>query len=280
MAKKPSRSWVMVLVLGPLLAVVVVGAMLASFTALYDVARVNGVGIPALLPIVVDVGMIASNAATVYFRKLGLKGRWVAYVIFVGFVAVSVYANITHAWLAADLTQTTIVTAIVIAALFPVAQLGVTHMMLMLLPDEKERARLQRERASVEGERERAGVEHRPEMKPVPKPASKAAVPSSFAPSPALAAAETPTTVLAPAEGRGLHAVPAPENPDEKVRGMVLEYFAREGKLPTGSMVSEWRGGGDRRTGSRFLQRMKEEGLVPISTEPKERLESLERSMA
>ena len=258
MAKNQTRTWTMVLSLGIPLMVVVLGAMLASFTALTDVARVNGVVFPWLLPVVVDVGMIGSNISTVYFRKLGIKGRWVAEVIFLAFAAVSVYANVTHAWLAADFTQTTILTAVIIAAIFPLGQLGVTHMVMMLIPDEKERARQKRERAMTEA-RERVAT-------PAATPAPSKPAPMPVA-APALASAPRPAAVPAPA---GLRAVPAPaDTSDEAVRKRILEFVAREGKRPTGSQVSEWRGGGDRRTGTRFLKRMEEEGVL----EPEARTE-------
>ncbi|WP_416445501.1 hypothetical protein AB3K78_01365 [Leucobacter sp. HNU] len=261
MAKKQTRTWPMVLSLGIPLVIVVLAAMLASFTALYDVARVNGVVIPWLLPVVVDVGMIGSNAATVYFRKLGIKGRWVADVIFLSFAAVSVYANITHAWLAADLTQTSLITAVIIAAIFPAGQLGVTHMVMMLIPDEKERARLQRDRAATE-------ARERPAAQPATHVAAPAAPVRTAAPS--LAASSRAETVLAPPERPALHAVPLlGDAKDEAVRQRILDFVAREGKRPTGSQVSDWRGGGDRRTGTRFMERMENDGiLAPISSGP------------
>lgn len=250
MAKKPARTWGMVFALGPLLAVVVIAAMWASFTALIDVARVNGVVVPALLPIVVDVGMIASNVASVYFRTLGLKGRALATVIFVGFASVSMYANITHAWLSADFSKTSIVTAVIIAAIFPAGQLGVTHMVMMLIPDQKERARLQRERQTAS------------EAAPIAASETRRSTPATTS---STTLSNTVSGNVSPGLAPALHAVPQIEDADhtdDETRRRVLEYVEAEGKRPTGTMVSQWRGGGDRRTGTRFMKQMEKDGLL------------------
>jgi hypothetical protein len=247
MAKKPTRTWVMVLSLGIPLVIVVLVAMLASFTALVDVARVNGVVIPWLLPVVVDVGMIGSNLAAMYFRRLGVKGRWVAELIFLSFAAVSVYANITHAWLAADLTQTTLVTAIVIAAIFPLGQLGVTHMVMMLIPDEKERMRLQ---ALKDRDREAHAKEAAPTRQPAAPQQTRAVEAEARLPAPA---AHTPLRLVSPPATTA--------SPDQKVvRDLVLDYVQSEGKRPTGALIGEWLGGKSAKTGQRFLTKLEAEG--------------------
>lgn len=247
--KTPSRTWVLVIALGTPLTVVIVGAFIASFRALTDVGMVNGVQPAWLLPVVVDVGMITTNIAAVMFRTRGLTGRWWANVMFLLFAAVSVFANVAHAQLAADFTRTSLLQATIISALFPVAQLGLTHLVMMLIPDEKERAKLVTQRESHrERELQTATV--------LPSPSQVAAV-----------------TVAEPQNGpetvhplRLVETAPQPRAALSEVRAMtrdrVLQHLADTGERPTGATVGEWLGGKSAKTGQRFLSQLEEEGLL------------------
>lgn len=234
--KQPSRTWVLVISLGTPLAIVVAAAFVASFRALTDVGIVNGVQPAWLLPVVVDVGMITTNIASVLFRTRGLSGRWWANTMFGMFAAVSVFANVSHAQLAADFTRTTLLQAMVIAALFPVAQLGLTHLVMMLIPDEKERAKLQLQRERTMATPQQPSIsEHRPEPQIVSQ-------------------VSTPQTV--PAEREPLRLVGGATQvkaAEAEVAERVREHIAVRGKKPTGAMVGEWLGGKSAKTGQRFL---------------------------
>ncbi len=252
--KHPSRTWVLVVSLGTPLTVVVAAAFVASFRALTDVGVVNGVQPAWLLPVVVDVGMITTNIASVLFRTRGLTGRWWANTMFGMFAAVSVFANVSHAQLAADFTRTTLLQATVIAALFPVAQLGLTHLVMMLIPDEKERQRLQLLRHAAQAEAAPIAPASKPQRVTVVQPAQGSIAPAKPATESAWGA---PSPALVPAEVGAA----SREQLEAEVREQVLQYVAETGERPSAKDVASWLGR-ETRTGYRFLTRLEKEGVL------------------
>lgn len=216
--KHPSRTWSLVLTLGIPLAIVGASAMAISYATLIDVARVNGPPLPELFPVLVDVGTVATMVAAAQFRHRGVNGRWLAYATFIALSAVSIVANSTHAWRAADMTVTTPWAAALLAATPPAALLAITHLVMLLVPDQKERAKLHtaRERTSQEPVAERRTV-------PVPQPFAVRAVPSRAAPR---SERYEPGASLSPVTRAS--ETTASKNPDEQeVQGEVVDRPSR-----------------------------------------------------
>lgn len=245
--KQPSRTWSLVLSLGIPLAIVGISAMAISYATLIDVARVNGLPLPELFPVLVDVGTVATMIAAAQFRLRGVNGRWLAYATFIALSAVSIVANSTHAWRAADMTVTTPWAAALLAATPPAALLAITHLVMMLVPDEKERAKIQRER-----EKERVLVE--------PARERRAELPHAQV-TPSLT---TPTVV----QREPLRLVneddskPAIRVADSEVTDRVLAHMEANGERPTGAVVGEWLGGKSAKTGQRFLSKLEAAGQL------------------
>lgn len=246
--KRPSRTWSLVLTLGLPLTIVGVSAMAISYATLIDVARINGLPLPELFPILIDVGTVACMIAAAQMRLRGINGRWVAYLIFIALSLVSIVANATHAWRAADLALTTTWAAAILASVPPATLLAITHLVMMLIPDEKERAKLQALREKAESSKQVS--EPRAES-PAPKPIAKTPV-SQPATAAVATGHEQALRLVTPA-----HVEPAPR---DEVANLVLEHFNRVGEKPTGAMVGEWLGGKSAKTGQRFLKNLEEEG--------------------
>ncbi|MBL3685660.1 hypothetical protein D3248_01640 [Leucobacter zeae] len=273
MAKKPSRTWAMVASLGSTLAIVGVSAMAISYATLIDVARVNGLPLPELFPVLVDVGTVATMIAAAQFRMRGVPGRWLAYTTFILLSGVSIVANATHAGRAADLTVTSPWAAAILASTPPAVLLAITHLVMMMIPDEKERAKLQslRERA------ERVEAMPMKRNEPLARPESARAVEPSVRRS-APAVESRPAVVPASAEPVEGDTEPVPvqgrlrlvdgvtEPSDAEVKARVLEFLDSEGKRPTGAVVGEWLGGKTPKTGQRFLKKMDDDGLLELAT--------------
>lgn len=241
--RQPSRTWSLVLSLGIPLSIVGVSAMAISYATLIDVARVNGLPLPELFPVLVDVGTVASMIAAAQFRLRGVDGRWLAYATFVALSAVSIVANSTHAWRAADMTVTTPWAAALLAATPPAALLAITHLVMMLVPDEKERAKLQKSRPQQQ---------HLPTTAALPAPVVQE---QALAPIPAYNVAATGLV--------GERPVALKQQTTEVkkfARARVLEYVAEHDEKPTGAMVGEWLGGKTAKTGQRFLADMTLQG--------------------
>ncbi|MGO1700960.1 MAG: hypothetical protein ACTIKL_07880 [Canibacter sp.] len=243
--KRPSRTWSLVLTLGVPLTIVGVSAMAISYATLIDVARVNGLPLPELFPILIDVGTVACMIAAAQMRLRGINGRWVAYLIFIALSIVSIVANATHAWRAADLVLTTTWAAAILASVPPATLLAITHLVMMLVPDEKERARLQALREKLE----------------TTKPAT-----ATLASTPQLAQQElqpknTATGSEQTKEPLRLVAAPTSDSVNRRdVADKVLDHFSRVGEKPTGSLVGEWLGGKSAKTGQRFLKTLEDQG--------------------
>ena len=211
-SKKSSRSWAQILVLVVPLAIVGLSAMAISYMTLIDVARVNGLPLPELFPILVDVGTVTCMIVAAQVRQTGRGSAWLAYVTFAALSSVSVLANMSHAQRAADLSQTTLLAAMVLAATPPAALLAITHLVMTLVPDERERRQLAARQATVV-------------VAPV--------------------AVETPSvaSVRRVTERAVSRPVMAPDAESDRVaRDRVLEYFATNGVKPTGAIVGEWLG--------------------------------------
>lgn len=254
MKNKPTRNWQLVLTLGVPLTIVGVSAMAISYATLIDVARVNGLPLPELFPILIDVGTVATMIAAAQFRLRGIDGRWLAYVTFIALSAVSIVANASHAWRAADMTVTTPWAAAVLAATPPAALLAITHLVMMLIPDEKERAKLQAARDKQAEAEQRQRMIVQPEATPAKTPAT--ALPL------------TTTPAQAPSSQAPLRLVettkPAAVDQSE-VRERVIAHVTEHGEKPTGAQVGDWLGK-SYKTGQRFLQKLEDAG--DLSNEP------------
>lgn len=236
MAKKPARTWHMVVSLGIPLTIVGVSAMAISYVTLIDVARVNGLPLPELFPILIDVGTVTCMIAAAQFRLRGIGGRWLAYVTFILLSVVSIIANASHAWRAADMMITTPWAAALLAATPPTALLAITHLVMTLIPDEKERTRLQAQR-----DREAA-----PQSGKAPKADAVAATPINQS------GAESGTLRLVKS--------PAMSVDQGAVREQIRAHYQATSERPTGAKVGEWLGGKSAKTGQRFLTKLEESG--------------------
>lgn len=257
MAKKPARTWTMVLSLGIPLSIVGAVAMAISYATLIDVARVNGLPLPELFPILVDVGSVTTMIAAAQFRLRGISGRWLAYSTFAVLSVVSIVANASHAGRAADLSVTTPWAAMVLAATPPAILLAITHLVMMSIPDDKERAKLQLQR---EKDRERAidTAERKPQTAP-PRPMQVPEAATRQQPVSVSADVSSPLAPAAVAEPQDRTPVEWSLHEQEKpvdVKAMVLAYHEEHGKNPTGAIVGEWLGGKSAKTGQRFLKEL------------------------
>lgn len=253
MAKKPARNWTLVVSLGIPLAIVGGVAMAISYATLIDVARVNGLPLPELFPILIDVGTVATMIAASQYRIRGISGSWLAYAAFILLSAVSIVANATHAGRAADMSLTTPWAAALLASTPPAALLAITHIVMKLIPDEKERAKLNALR-----ERAEQAVPRRPEapitMSAAPAPQEPTTVKATPLP---LAEQQSPLPLRLVGED-------TPEPSEDEVRSLVLEFLEGQGSRPTGKLVGEWLGGKSAKTGQRFLKSMEEAGYFTL----------------
>ncbi|MFD5600783.1 hypothetical protein ACFWHR_12105 [Leucobacter sp. NPDC058333] len=252
MSKKPSRTWAMVASLGIPLAIVGGVAMAISYVTLIDVARVNGLPLPELYPILIDVGSVSTMIAAAQFRLHGVKGRWLAYSAFTLLSGVSIVANATHAWRAADLTLTSAWAAAILASTPPAILLAITHLVMKLIPDEKERAKLQARRERAEAPARRVEVQHAVPLAPQPVDPPVEQSPRELA-----HAGEAHTSSLHLVDGGSAE---NPEISESEVRDRVLEFVREESRRPTGKLVGEWLGNKHAKTGQRFLKRMEDAG--------------------
>lgn len=264
-AKKPPRTWTLVVSLGIPLAIVGISAMAISYATLIDVARVNGLPLPELFPVLVDVGTVATMIAAAQFRMRGVPGRWLAYSTFVLLSGVSIVANATHAWRAADLTLTSPWAAAVLASTPPAALLAITHLVMMLVPDEKERLKLQAQREKAEAASAKLSAPAPVRQAPVklvqetlPSPVQAPVVPLRAA---VLAESRVEThEVTSPQAQHSATDEPAIDVDEDVVREMVLTHIREATKRPTGKLVGEWLGNKTPKTGQRFLKKMEDEG--------------------
>lgn len=299
--KRSGRTWGQILSLGVPLAVVGVSAMAISYATLIDVAKVNGLPLPELFPVLIDVGTVAAMVAAAQFRVNGLKGRWLAYTTFVALSVVSIVANSTHAGRAADLTMTTAWAAALLAATPPAALLAITHLVMMLIPDEKERAKIQaakEEAAAVDAKRTEPQLPTQPPLRVVTRDGHPRGEAIALTPRPHVSAMQDKReTVTAPypdtqastqvmldtgpvlvpelaepvslpmseTEAGTTPVVASGEVSADWVGDQVLAFIREHGKKPTGAMVGEWLGGKSPKTGQRFLRELTDTGPVPIS---------------
>lgn len=256
---RPTRTWALVVSLGVPLSIVGASAMAISYATLIDVARVNGMPLPELFPVLVDVGTVAAMIAAAQFRLRGVPGRWLAYATFGLLSCVSIAANATHAWGAADMTVTTPWAAALLAATPPAALLAITHLVMTLIPDEKERAKLTaiREREQTElVRREKAG--HAPAQGSIltsgqrPVPLSLGRQEQLESSSGSLRLVDAGPSASAARVASALQA---------EARERVLEHVRERGERPTGALVGDWLGGKTAKTGQRFLARLEAEGV-------------------
>src|SRR6218665_219477 len=135
------RSWSQVVwQVGPL-SVVGVLAMCISYTTMIDVAARNGIPLPELFPLVVDLGIVSCIITTAQYRHLSIRGRWMPTALFVALSVISVFANASHAVSQPQVRSdaVSIIIAIVLAGTPSVTFQMATHIMLRLIPDRHER---------------------------------------------------------------------------------------------------------------------------------------------
>lgn len=258
MAKRPARTWATILSQAIPLSIVAVVAMAISYATLIDVARVNGLPLPELFPILIDVGSISCMISAGQFRRLGIGGRWLAYTTFAMLSCVSIVANASHAGRAADMTLTTPWIAAVLAAVPPIVLIALTHLVMKSIPDVKERAKLHAVREAQARRELPPAVIARPEPKaaqPVQPRAETSARASTI---------EEPKTAALRLVDEAERVLV--EIPEAEVEQKVLEYLDAEGKRPTGQIVGDWLGGKSAKTGQRFLSRMETAGRLPEPT--------------
>ena len=264
-AKNVKRTWGSVMSLVLPLVVVGASAMAISYATLIDVARVNGMPLPELFPILIDVGTVACMVAAAQFRTLGINGRWLAYATFFALSAISVFANATHALGAADLTSTTLGVAIMLAATPPAALVAITHLVMKLVPDIKERERIAAASATRDGARHGAAgrAPRRDAGARDNATTARPNAPTSTTQSVAVA------TTATDADDADMHAsandsvarhrkpltpAPAPQtstgswSADARIREAL-----EQGVTPSGREVADWLGGKSTRTGQRYL---------------------------
>jgi len=217
------RRWSLVL-LGAPLAVVGASAMAISYATLIDVARVNGMPLPELFPVVIDVGTVACMLAAAEFRRRSIRGGWLAYLTFSALSALSVFANAAHAISAADLNSTTAGVAVMIAATPPAALLAITHLVMRLVPVENTLPRPPSAQRST---------------------AATRSTELSAAAAPVELARQVATAI--DAERTGASAFARKDVDDRIAAGIAT------GMLPTGREVGDWMGGKSSRTGQRYI---------------------------
>ena len=254
MAKKPSRTWGFAGGMSPGLLIVVVGSMAISFPTLTDVASLAGLPFPFAYPFIVDGGMLVGAVGAANKRLRGLPVRR-TYLGFAVLAIVSVVANAVHSAVAAD-PMVPIWAAAILGAVPPATLLWATHEVMDLIPDEKERAKLQ-------------ALREKSDAKPAPRHVDAEPARDQRLPLAAPVVDATPARAAALAMTGTRDEVPAPlslvtpqdEVADrETVRARVLTYIATEGKRPAGKLVGEWLGGKTPKTGQRFLAAMEEAG--------------------
>lgn len=275
MAKKPSRTWGFVFGMSPGLLIVVIGSMAISFPTLTDVATLAGLPFPFAYPFIVDGGMLVGAVGAANKRLRGLPVRR-TYFGFAVLAVVSVVANAVHSAVEAD-PIVPVWAAAILGAVPPATLLWATHEVMDLVPDEKERAKLQALRERPDNSLSRrseprrdaapARIEHERPMQmpsgmvqPVPAVPARAerplvaSAPAAAARSEVPAPAPTPLRLLDDAE------TVAGAASDGEVRSQVLEHVRVTGKRPTGKLVGDWLGGKTPKTGQRFIKRMEDEG--------------------
>jgi hypothetical protein len=219
-----ARSWAEIASLLIPLVVVGIAGMAISYATLIDVATTNGLPLPELFPILIDVGTIACMVAAAQFRRNGIPGRWLAYLMFIALSMISVFANASHAVQHANPKLTAVWVACVLAATPPAALLGITHLVMALVPDTRERRRLAAARDTT------------------PPPA--------VTPSVELAAAPTREPSEIP---RRRPSTKPTDRSDDAVVEWALDHYRATGRKPTGAEVGA-RLGLSAKSGQRFLQ--------------------------
>lgn len=262
--KTPARTWSFLLTLGVPLTVVGVAAMAISYMTLIDVARINGLPLPELFPVLVDVGTVASMIAAAQFRLRGLDGRWLAYTTFIALSVVSIVANASHAWGAADMTATTPVAAAILAATPPAALLSITHLVMMLIPDEKERKKLAA-LAEVAQPISNQKVVAAPEFIQKARKSVLNGVSVETSANSYLAEIRNKSEEVQEPEPRSLALVKNDEEIKQEAIQKVLEHFEETGKKPTGKQVGEWLGQSVK-SGYRLLEKLEETGELNLAT--------------
>ncbi|NLA65443.1 MAG: DUF2637 domain-containing protein [Leucobacter sp.] len=262
-----TRSWTMVAGLGGVGAAIALGAMIITFSTLTDMARINGIAPAVLFPIIVDGTMVWLLIAATQLKIRGLGGTWLAYLGFAALSTVSVYANGAHALMTADMSRTTPLQAMVLGAIAPAALLIMTHMIMKLFPDDKERAKMQMRRAKLAA---------KVSTQSVPAAATPSASPRVRITEPsASTTVETSTPAQAVASMQQLRLVaPAPvvTVSDQEIAALIIEYETEHGTRPTGAKVGEWLGGKSAKTGQRMLKKLDEAGLLAEVPEPSAQL--------
>ncbi|MDV8022004.1 DUF2637 domain-containing protein [Rhodococcus sp. IEGM 1330] len=97
-----------------------------SFAALADLARMAGVSIPELWPLIVDGLIVTSTAAVVALER----ARWYGWTLLIVSAGISVVGNAIHSTLSTHSVSTPV--AVGIACVPPIALLLSTHLTVLL----------------------------------------------------------------------------------------------------------------------------------------------------
>lgn len=299
MGKKQTITWRFIVSLGLPLIVVGAAAMAISYATLIDVARINGLPLPELFPILVDVGTVAAMVAAAQFKIRGIKGRPLAYVTFMALSGVSIVANAVHAMNAADLTKTSVMFAAVLAATPPATLLAVTHLVMMLIPEDKQAAVvstpavpvLEKNRTVTPAALPRSVKEQVAEeplrsvsqtqqtrQAPVTPPTTVGIAPAAPAPRGNVQEEKLPDSPVAETlSDTDSVSVPEPREvltatdfnqtglSKEETTRLVLLHIEEMGARPTGAQVAKWLGKAPR-TGHRFLTKLEEDNIIQPAT--------------
>lgn len=245
-ATTTSTKW-FIISLGIPLIIVGVSAMAISYVTLIDVARINGLPLPELFPVVIDVGTVACMVAAAQFRLRALTGTWLAYLMFALLSAVSVAANAFHAILTADFTRTFPLIAIILAATPPVTLLAITHLVMKLIPTPKPATPIVEITPTPEPAAETTAAQDTTPTQTEEKPAEERAA------APEVKHDTNPTAAAATVERQDNTQDAETLNEIEAVTlEKIKTYYAQHGTTPSGKQVGDWLKK-SARSGQRFM---------------------------
>lgn len=259
-ANSPILLWLVAI------AVMVVGliSFTLSFTALTGLATMAR--IPATVawgwPLMVDGTIVVATFGTLVLRTRDrVATRGYPWAVLIVFGALSIYANGVHAT-GGHIGSTE---AFVVGAVAPFALLTSTHLLVLMLTS-PEKQTLDRDlRDTTSGLTD--GVQHQevPTTAPALTPSdelTRTPAAAVAAPAPAVAVASAP----APAkQSRPVRPSPAGRPKSEaQVERLVLEFYAENGRWPSGSVVGAWLGK-SAKTGVRFVNKVREDREGPAT---------------
>ncbi|WIE81191.1 DUF2637 domain-containing protein [Curtobacterium sp. MCSS17_016] len=250
-ANSPILLWLVAI------AVMIVGliSFTLSFTALTGLATMAR--IPATVawgwPLMVDGTIVVATFGTLVLRTRDrIATRGYPWAVLIVFGALSIYANGVHA--TGGRIGTT--EAFVVGAVAPFALLTSTHLLVLMLtsPEKQTLDRDLREPVTTpatEPVPDAVATEETPATSTsVPDSTERAAArPMSLAPAPV-----PPAQPVRPAR----QSAPGKPKSEAQVQRLVLDFFAEQGRWPSGTVVGGWLGK-SAKTGVRFVNKIREE---------------------